>query len=256
MGEARHSGRKRAWLGLGVCCLAGAAIAVSAQQPASVSVQVEVVRQSESSKSGAAKPGQSPDASGVAVWLIPVGAAPAAAPAKTAGRGAPQLLQRNKTFSPHVLIVQAGSMVQFPNEDPFFHNVFSLFAGKRFDLGLYEAGSSRSVRFDKPGASFLFCNIHPEMSAVIVVVPTPYYGISDVAGRVYIAGVPDGRYHLKVWHERSSPEELKSLEQIVAIGASSRSIGPIRISDNVNVTLTHKNKYGQDYPPALTNAAY
>jgi plastocyanin len=257
MGEALRSGRKRAWLGLGVCCLAGAAVAVSAQQPAPVSVQVEVVRQSENGKSAAAKPGPAPDASGVAVWLIPVGAARPVAPAiTTAGRSAPQLLQQNKTFSPHVLVVQAGSMVQFPNKDPFFHNVFSLFAGKRFDLGLYEAGSSRSVRFDKPGASFLFCNIHPEMSAVIVVVPTPYYGISDAAGRVHIAGVPDGRYHLKVWHERSSPEELKSLEQIVTIGASSRSIGPIRIPDNVNLTLTHKNKYGQDYPPALTNAAY
>lgn len=159
-------------------------------------------------------------------------------------------------FSPHVLVVQAGAMVQFPNQDPFFHNVFSLFAGKRFDLGLYEAGSSRSVRFDRPGASFLFCNIHPEMSAVIVVVPTPYFGLSDAAGRVNIAAVPDGRYHLQVWHERSSPEDLKSLEQIVTVSGSTRALGPIRILDNANFTLTHKNKYGQDYAPPLTKAAY
>lgn len=248
------SGRKKARLWLGACCIAVATGAVAAQQTTPVSVRVEIVPQTENGKRVSAKRTQPPDASGVAVWLIPVeGRVPAGA---AAGRSAPRLVQRNKTFSPHVLVVQAGSMVQFPNEDPFFHNVFSLFAGKRFDLGLYEAGSSRSVRFDDPGASFLFCNIHPEMSAVIVVVPTPYYGLSDAAGRVNIAAVPDGRYHLKVWHERSSPEELKSLEQIVTISAASRSIGPIRISDNVNLTLTHKNKYGQDYPPALTNAAY
>ena len=142
------------------------------------------------------------------------------------------MVQRNKRFSPHVLVVQAGSMVQFPNEDPFFHNVFSLFAGKRFDLGLYEAGSSRSVRFDHPGASFLFCNIHPEMTAVIVVVPTPYYGLSDAAGRISIAGVPDGRYQLKVWHERSSPDDLKRLAAgRDDFGFRQRSV-PLRIPEN------------------------
>ncbi len=246
---------------LGLCCAAAAAavIVASAQQPvAPVSVQVEVVRKALDGGAAAQKDGgQSADASSVAVWLIPVdGGRQISAAAPAAKGGAPQLVQRNKTFSPHVLMVQAGSMVEFPNQDPFFHNVFSLFAGKRFDLGLYEAGSSRAVRFDNPGASFLFCNIHPQMSAVVVVVPTPYYGLSDATGRVNIAGVPDGRYQMKVWHERSSPEDLKDLEQIVTVSANARSFGPIRISDEVNVTLTHKNKYGQDYPPAPTNAAY
>jgi hypothetical protein len=94
------------------------------------------------------------------------------------------------------------------------------------------------------------------MTAVIVVVPTPYYGLSDATGRVTIAVVPDGRYQLQVWHERSSPEDLKSLEQTVTISGSTRTIGPIGILDNANLTLTHKNKYGQDYVPALTKAAY
>jgi hypothetical protein len=88
------------------------------------------------------------------------------------------------------------------------------------------------------------------------VVGTPYYGLSDAAGRVSIAGVPDGRYQLEVWHERSSPDDLKKLEQTVTISGSARAIGPVRIPDNGNFTLTHKNKYGQDYPPALTKAAY
>ncbi len=242
------NGWKRAGLWLGACCLA---IPAAAQQ-APVTVQVEIVRPAQAKPAAA---GLRPDASNVAVWLTPLGDTTTAA-AVQSNRAAPQLLQRNKAFAPHVLVVQAGAMVQFPNQDPFFHNVFSLFAGKRFDLGLYEAGSSRSVRFDRPGASFLFCNIHPDMSAVIVVVPTPYYGLSDPSGRVTIAGVPDGRYQLRVWHERSAPDELKNLEQSVTISVSARSLGPIRILDNGNFTLTHKNKYGQDYVPPLTKAAY
>jgi hypothetical protein len=93
------------------------------------------------------------------------------------------------------------------------------------------------------------------MSAVIVVVPTPYYGLSDVAGRVTIPAVPDGRYQLQVWHERSTQEELKGLARAVTIDSSARSLGPIRVRES-NVTLTHKNKYGQDYTPPLTKAAY
>ena len=91
----------------------------------------------------------------------------------------PRLVQKNKSFEPHILVVPAGSMVEFPNRDPFFHNVFSLFEGKRFDLGLYEAGTSRMVRFDRPGISYIFCNIHPEMSAVVITMATPLYAISN-----------------------------------------------------------------------------
>jgi hypothetical protein len=240
--------RKQLWFLAAVCCLAAAAAAVSAQQSDSIRVQVELVRASGSDRGI----NQHPDASSVAVWLIPLDFAPPSRPTQPA----PRLVQKNKVFTPHVLVVQQGASVEFPNEDPFFHNVFSLFAGKRFDLGLYESGSSRAVRFERPGASFLFCNIHPEMTAVVVVVPTPFYGTSDSAGRVNIPAVPDGRYELKVWHERSSPEELKDLERVVTISSTTRSIGPIRISDTGTLTLTHKNKYGQDYAPALANTAY
>ena len=120
----------------------------------------------------------------------------------------PRLVQRNKSFDPHLLIVPVGSVVAFPNRDPFFHNVFSLFEGKRFDLGLYEAGSTRDVHFDKTGISYIFCNIHPEMSAVVVALDTPYYGISDRHGQVVISGVPSGKYVLRVWHESALPETL------------------------------------------------
>jgi hypothetical protein len=161
----------------------------------------------------------------------------------------PRLIQHNKSFEPHVLVVEVGTVVQFPNKDPFFHNIFSLYDGKRFDLGLYEAGSTRSVRFDRPGVSFLFCNIHAEMSAVVVTVDTPYFGVSDRSGLVRIHNVPDGRYQIHVWYERSLPENLQALSRSVTISQGTRSLAPVRVLLDPNFTLAHKNKYGQDYVP-------
>ncbi len=123
------------------------------------------------------KPAKSREANNVVVWLTP--ADPVVKPAAFRSMQPPRLVQKNKSFDPHLLVVPVGSVVAFPNHDPFFHNVFSLFEGKRFDLGLYEAGSTRDVHFDKPGIAYIFCNIHPEMSAVVVALDTPYYGISD-----------------------------------------------------------------------------
>src|SRR5215469_5350211 len=107
--------------------------------------------------------------SNVVVWLVPQNGAksPVAEPADPSPKHF-TLLQKNKNFDPHLLVIPVGSQVEFPNKDPFFHNVFSLFEGKRFDLGLYESGSSKTLRFDRPGISYLFCNIHSEMSAVII----------------------------------------------------------------------------------------
>lgn len=169
----------------------------------------------------------------------------------------PQIAQTHKSFEPHLLVIQVGTPVQFPNKDPFLHNVFSLFDGKRFDLGFYEAGSSKTVHFDRPGVSFLFCNIHPEMSAAVVAVDTPYFASSDRAGRVSIPNVPEGRYQLNAWYERSLPADLKSVSRVVTISDAARSLEPVRVIENPNFTLEHKNKYGQDYvPPANTSPSY
>lgn len=188
----------------------------------------------------------------VVVWLRPIDTAGAISESQLKRQ---KLTQSHKTFEPHVLVVQVGSVVDFPNRDPFFHNVFSLFEGKRFDLGLYEAGATNSVRFDRVGVSFLFCNIHPEMSAAVVSVDTPYYGISDNAGRITIANVPDGRYEVHYWSERGLPESLKRLIQTVSISSSSRSLTPVQITENPDFTTAHKNKYGQEYTPP-PNADY
>jgi plastocyanin len=197
------------------------------------------------SKTSASKP----DRSNVAVWLTPLDRTSLAAETSAPAQNPPRLVQRNKTFEPHILIVPVGTMVEFPNKDPFFHNIFSLYDGRRFDLGLYESGTTRSVRFDRPGVSFLFCNIHAEMSAVVVSVDTPYFGLSDRDGNLVIGNVPQGRYQLNVWYERGSPEQLKELTRVVTISDSSHTIGPIQIAQNPSFTAAHKNKYGLDYVP-------
>jgi hypothetical protein len=166
------------------------------------------------------------------------------------------LVQKNKSFEPHVLVVPVGSLVEFPNRDPFFHNVFSLFEGKRFDLGLYEAGSSRDVHFDKPGVSYIFCNIHPEMSAVVIAVETPYYATSDARGEIAIRNVPAGRYTLRVWYEAALAETLNSMTREITVSEDNLVLGALRLA-SVKVARSHKNKYGRDYdPPAPDSPAY
>jgi plastocyanin len=190
-----------------------------------------------------------PSNGGVVVWLKPLDT-PAHDLSPTPKRQ--KLVQIHKAFEPHLLIVQVGSTVDFPNHDPFLHNVFSLFEGKRFDLGLYEAGASNSVRFDRVGFSFLFCNIHPEMSAVVVALDTPYFGVSDASGKVSIANVPEGRYEVHYWSERGLPDALKQLTRTVTISGSEGRLIPVKIVENPDFTTSHKNKYGQDYAPPPT----
>jgi plastocyanin len=199
---------------------------------------------------------KSRDVSNVVLWLTPTDGTllPPAPVAQSSAR--PRLVQRNKSFEPHVLVVPVGSLVQFPNRDPFFHNVFSLFEGKRFDLGLYEAGSTRDVLFDKSGVSYIFCNIHAEMSAVVIALNTPYYGISDRRGQVLIPGVAPGRYTLRVWYERALPEALSTMTREVTVSDDTSTLGHLRIPAT-NPPQEHKNMYGRDYtPPSPANPTY
>jgi plastocyanin len=195
-------------------------------------------------------------AANAVVWLTRIPQSPS--PIRTRlSRQSLRIAQRHKAFDPHVLAVEVGSAVQFPNYDPFFHNVFSLFEGKRFDLGLYEAGSSRLVVFDRPGICYLFCNIHPEMSAVVLVLNTPYFAVTDPTGDLRIPNVPSGRYELRVWCERSLPDELKSLTHEITISEEAQSLGTIRLKEIHVQPRAHKNKYGQDYNnPAPPNSVY
>jgi len=112
----------------------------------------------------------------------------------------PQMVQKDETFVPHVLPVLAGSTVEFPNEDDFYHNVFSVVAGDRFDLGRYAQGKSARQTLTKPGTVIVRCEIHSDMKAFILVLSNPFFDVPDADGRFDIGNVPAGSYSVKAWH--------------------------------------------------------
>lgn len=188
-----------------------------------------------------------PSQAGVVVWLAPL--QPDTNPPSMGHPGPFRLTQKDKMFTPHLLVVPAGSSVEFPNEDPFFHNVFSLFNGKRFDLGLYESGTSKAVRFDKEGISYIFCNIHPEMGAVVVTLSTPYWGISTASGAVAIHNVPPGNYRMHVWSEAARSVNPVETEGMIQVGAAPVRLREIVLEGATDPMQHHKNKFGEDYRP-------
>ena len=194
------------------------------------------------------------DASKVVVWLVPVETVQSAR--LTTENSHYRLLQHNKRFEPGLLVVPVGSVVDFPNADPWFHNVFSLYRGKRFDLGLYQAGSLRSVRFDRIGPSYLFCNIHPEMTGVVLAVDSELFGVTGKNGRYSIAGVAPGKYVLHVWHENATPESLQALQRTVTIEDDNRVLPAISLTTVKGAPTEHKNKYGEDYDPETVKTDY
>lgn len=115
------------------------------------------------------------------------------------------ITQRDEQFVPHVVTVLRGTTVDFPNDDEVFHNVFSLSSAKTFDLGRYPKGSSRSVVFDRSGVIQVFCHIHSDMSAVVLVLDNPFFAVPAENGRYAIEGIPPGEYTVVGWHERIKP---------------------------------------------------
>jgi len=213
-------------------CLASLASAATA-----VVAHVDFVR---GDKSGGHARQMHPDS---VVWLTPADPDHAQPPAP----GSFVMTQHDKMFMPHLLVMPVGSSVSFPNRDPFFHNVFSFFNGRRFDLGLYQSGQSRSIVFNRAGISYIFCNIHPEMSAVIITLDTPYYGIADENGAIHMAGVPPGAYWMHVWSEAIPPEAKQPAPRRVTVVADTDTdLGsiPIRIAGSLS---EHLNKFGQPY---------
>jgi len=194
------------------------------------------------------------DASRVVVWLVPAESVQAVS--VSTSRPHYRLVQRNKRFEPGLLVVPVGSVVDFPNADPWFHNVFSLYRGKRFDLGLYQAGAQRSVRFERIGPSYLFCNIHPEMTGVVLAVDSALFGVSDASGHYSIAGVAPGNYTLHVWYENATPESLQALQRQVTIESGSQTLPSIAVKAVKQAPAEHKNKYGQDYDPDTLRTDY
>src|SRR5262245_21974763 len=156
------------------------------------SVMVAVSGQATADLNGTAVSGDRP-APDTVVWLEAPNAPPNANPPRAV------LDQRNLSFSPKVLVIRAGTSVEFPNNDRVFHNVFSFRDGRRFDLGLYPVGSMKRVLFDRPGLSRIFCNIHPNMAAYVMTVDSPYFARADETGAFTLSGVPAGNYTYHAW---------------------------------------------------------
>ncbi len=153
-----------------------------------------------------------------------------------------KLLQKNKSFSPRVLVVPVGSSVEFINEDQIFHNVFSLSPPGPFDLGLYRAGQSKTRTFNEPALYRVFCNIHPQMTALVLAVPTPFITTADAAGK-YQLDLPPGRYRITAWSERAREATAE-----VSVSSGAAEAPELTLDESHFVELPHKNKYGEDYP--------
>jgi plastocyanin len=225
--------------------LAGCAVLLGAQEPAAPVHKAEVTaRLAQRQRAPGYKAEKPPPA---VIWLSPLqtGSGPSVTP------GTFTLLQKNKMFTPHLLVVPVGSSVEFPNADPFFHNVFSFFDGRRFDLGLYEAGSTRSVVFSREGVSYIFCNIHYEMSAVVISLATPLYAFAGPQGVFQMKDVPDGDYNLHVWIEGQKQSSLDRLTRRVHIAGEVADLGEIQMrADHTEPEQPeHLNKFGRPYDP-------
>lgn len=189
------------------------------------------------------------DFSGVVVWLTSRSAASSGFVRKHV-----QMIQKNKTFAPHILPIEIGTTVDLPNLDPIYHNAFSNFDGQIFDIGLYPPGSSRSIRFTRPGIVKVFCNIHPSMSATIVVLDSPYFTVTDHTGRYSLADVPTGTYQLHFFHERATAETLDQLTKTIVVATGGCEMPATTISEAGYLPVAHKNKYGRDYPVGSDNS--
>jgi hypothetical protein len=190
------------------------------------------------------KRGQNPVAAETLIWLEPLsGKAPRRAP------GMFQIVTRNKMLIPHVLAIPIGSTVAFPNDDPISHNLFSLSSNNAFDLGLYRKGAGKSQKFDAPGVVNVYCNVHPNMSAVIHVLSTPYFRFADANGAFSVDDVPPGKYRLVVWNEQGGQSEAPLID--VTPSGLSQAVTLTLDSRNYRATV-HMNKVGKPYQAPST----
>ncbi len=183
--------------------------------------------------------GQKPVVNETLVWLEPAGGA------RTARKPSPvnvTMATRGKMLIPHVLAIPAGSTVNFPNEDPISHNLFSLSTPNQFDLGLYRTGAGKSHTFTTPGIVAVYCNVHPNMSSVIHVLNTPYYTFADANGNFSLTDVSPGRYDVVAWNEMSGMTRTP-----VDVGAGATPPLALVLDARGYRAAAHSNKFGKSY---------
>jgi plastocyanin len=154
-----------------------------------------------------------------------------------------RIRMKGKAFIPHLVVVPLGGSVEFPNQDPILHNAFSMTAGNRFDLDLYKRPKSRTWTPRAAGVVRVYCNIHPQMSAIVVVRDNPFWVFASSDGTFTIPDVPEGQWTVTAWHERSG-----EASRPVVVGADAASSISISLDASRYKRAPHKNKYGKDYP--------
>ena len=152
------------------------------------------------------------------------------------------MIMKGKSFNPHVVVVPVGGTVQFPNEDPIFHNAFSVSGDNRFDMELYKRPKVGSFTFQHPGVVKVYCNIHPQMSAVVLVRDNPLFTKASADGSFTIENVPAGKYVVKAWHERGGEAGSE-----VAVTETGTAQARFTLDGSTYKSVPHKNKFGKDY---------
>lgn len=188
---------------------------------------------------------QADDVSQAVVWIETV--APIAMPAETV-----TVTTSKKEFQPHLMVIPVGSRVEFPNADAFDHNVFSHTENALFDLGSFGRGESRGTTFTRPGVVRIYCNVHPNMSSVIVVRDNPYFALPSEDGSFVIAGVPAGTHVLHAWHERANTAVSLQVE------VSEGGLGELALELDARdyEFVQHLNKFGRPYSTARRGRRY
>ena len=174
------------------------------------------------------------DAAEAVVWIDGPKVRPRPAGAK--------IVMKGKAFAPRIVVVPVGSSVEFPNDDPVFHNVFSVSGENRFDLDLYKRPKSGVARFEKPGLVRVYCNIHPQMSAFVLVRDNPFWARPAADGSFAIDDVPAGDWVVRAWHERAGDGQRP-----VAVPAEGAVEASVPLDASKWKRAPHKNKFGKDY---------
>jgi len=179
-----------------------------------------------------------PDASNVVVWLE-------GARRSAEGGVRASMKSEKKRFTPRVVVVSRQGLVDFPNVDPIYHNVFSVSGANRFDLGLYRAGASKEKKFEESGLVRVYCNIHPQMVGFVMVVDSDFAAVTGADGSFRFEGVPVGPARLRVWHE----EAAEPAEVALSVRPRFETSAAPRLDVSGYKPQPHKNKYGKDYAP-------
>jgi plastocyanin len=220
---------------LAFACILAGATASTARAQGEVSGQITLLEAKSTAKH---------DVSGAVVYLEPVSKRGARFDRATGEYSNASIDMRNREFVPHTAIVRAGGSVEFPNSDPFSHNVFSNTSLGAFDLGLYRRGQTRAATFPRAGVYSIYCNIHSAMVSFVIAVPTKDFARANTDGKFAMPAVAAGSYLLHVWHERT-PEIVEEVE-VPATGLRTLAI---TLDTRSFAASAHLNKFGKPYAP-------